>query len=235
MAPFYIVCFHTVNTFVFGLGLMDSMLETMLGTPAEMVPEVTKPLMDAMFFGSACATSRSPRSSTRCRPTRPSSSSRTWCSRCSWSLPPGPRALLQRGHDGRDVRRPVRGDERAGGRASGCTTTPAQVLLAWNLRARAREREKRRPRDVLLAMVASATRARGVGCESTRRPERARARAVGGRGELRDGADLDDAGGLRMSVEPPLTKRRRAAAPGRALSACVGERELQEVHDVRGA
>ena len=51
MAPFYIVCFYTVNTFVFGLGLMDSMLETMLGTPAEMVPEVTKPLMDAMFFG----------------------------------------------------------------------------------------------------------------------------------------------------------------------------------------
>ena len=51
MAPFYIVLFYTVNTFVFGLGLMDSMLETMLGTPAEMVPEVTKPLMDAMFFG----------------------------------------------------------------------------------------------------------------------------------------------------------------------------------------
>ena len=37
MAPFYISLFYTVNTFVFGLGLMDSMLETMLGTPAEMV------------------------------------------------------------------------------------------------------------------------------------------------------------------------------------------------------
>ena len=49
--PFYAMVFYTVNTFMFAVGLMDTMLVPMMGTKEEMVSVVTSPLLDGCFFG----------------------------------------------------------------------------------------------------------------------------------------------------------------------------------------
>ena len=51
--PFYTSIFYTFNTLAFGLGLMDSMLVPMLGTPIDKVIIVTDPICDALFCGYA--------------------------------------------------------------------------------------------------------------------------------------------------------------------------------------
>ena len=51
--PFYGCCFYTVNTLMFGLGLMDSMLGPMMGTPEDKIDIVTSPICDALFCGFA--------------------------------------------------------------------------------------------------------------------------------------------------------------------------------------
>ena len=51
--PFYTSLFYTVNTLMFGLGLMDSMLVPLLGTPIDKVVIVTDPICDALFCGYA--------------------------------------------------------------------------------------------------------------------------------------------------------------------------------------
>ena len=43
---------YTFNCALFGLGLMDSLLVIMMGTPIEKLPIVTDPITDALFLGS---------------------------------------------------------------------------------------------------------------------------------------------------------------------------------------
>ena len=159
------------------------------------------------------ATWRSPRSSTRCRPTRPSSSSRTWCSRCSCSRLP---VLVLFFNEG------MMGVTGAGQYAvmNGLAACIGLYNYAVSERteARARAREREQPADVLSTQCASAT----VRGHWDRRRERARTGGRWGAANAREGADLDDAGG--RSFEP-LTKRRpsRASAPGSSRVCVVRE------------